>query len=250
MTERKDVKFALDGYSKSKPLTEGYIRKGGSNNATSQIQTRPPAPAPMKPAATPNQTASPPAQSGRWEFQKYCSKKCQRSDSKEKYLQGLYKPRKCRTCAVTYEKRQGRRMGFYCSDRCQKAFKRSLGVARSALIRATNKHMRIDFIDQEIVFRIQQWRCQMCGFKCDSSKSGTNHPLAPTLDHIISVTKGGEHTWDNVQTLCRKCNTIKSAGVMKVTPPLLGVDAQGKRRKTEENARKKAQTDLFETDRR
>lgn len=63
MTEHKDVKFT-DGYSKSKPLTEGYIRKGGSNNATSQIQTRPPAPAPMKPAATPNQTASPPAQSG------------------------------------------------------------------------------------------------------------------------------------------------------------------------------------------
>jgi hypothetical protein len=40
---------AMDGYSKSKPLTEGLVRKGGSNSATSQIQTRPAAPAPMKP---------------------------------------------------------------------------------------------------------------------------------------------------------------------------------------------------------
>ena len=54
MTEKKDHRsIAMDGYSKSTTLTEGYLRKGGTNNAISQIQTRPPAPAPMKPAATP-----------------------------------------------------------------------------------------------------------------------------------------------------------------------------------------------------
>ena len=36
------------GYTKTQPLTEGHIRKGGTNVA-SQIQTRPPAPAPMRP---------------------------------------------------------------------------------------------------------------------------------------------------------------------------------------------------------
>jgi hypothetical protein len=41
MTERKGPAIASDGYSKSKPLTEGYLRKGGSNAAVSQIQTRP-----------------------------------------------------------------------------------------------------------------------------------------------------------------------------------------------------------------
>jgi hypothetical protein len=44
-----------------KPLTEGYVVKGGHNPGTSQIQTRPPAPAPIpspKPAAAPT---SPPA---------------------------------------------------------------------------------------------------------------------------------------------------------------------------------------------
>jgi len=35
-----------DGYSK---LAEGYIRKGGTNTPTSQVQTRPPPPASMQP---------------------------------------------------------------------------------------------------------------------------------------------------------------------------------------------------------
>jgi hypothetical protein len=45
-----DSKMALDGYSKPSTLTEGYRRKGGSNTATSQIQTRPEPPAPIPPA--------------------------------------------------------------------------------------------------------------------------------------------------------------------------------------------------------
>ncbi len=42
--------MAMDGFSKVKPLSEGYITKGGVNS-TSRITTRPPAPAPMRPAA-------------------------------------------------------------------------------------------------------------------------------------------------------------------------------------------------------
>src|SRR5437868_1499180 len=52
MTEKKGPQIAADGYSKPKTLVEGYLRKGGSNAAVSQVQTRPPAPAPMKPAAS------------------------------------------------------------------------------------------------------------------------------------------------------------------------------------------------------
>lgn len=46
-------KATRDGYSKTPVLTEGYIRKGGSNSAVSQIQTRPDPPAPMQPASPP-----------------------------------------------------------------------------------------------------------------------------------------------------------------------------------------------------
>jgi hypothetical protein len=44
-----DRRVAMDGFSKVRPLTEGYIVKGGVNT-TSRITTRPPAPQPMRPS--------------------------------------------------------------------------------------------------------------------------------------------------------------------------------------------------------
>ncbi len=44
----------------TRPLTEGYVVKGGHNPGTSQIQTRPAAPAPIpapKPATPPTPTS-------------------------------------------------------------------------------------------------------------------------------------------------------------------------------------------------
>jgi hypothetical protein len=46
--------LARDGFIKTQALTEGTVRKGGTNAATSQIQTRPPAPVPMKSPASPS----------------------------------------------------------------------------------------------------------------------------------------------------------------------------------------------------
>jgi hypothetical protein len=37
----------MDGFGKVKPLTEGYVVKGGVNT-TSRITTRPPAPTPIR----------------------------------------------------------------------------------------------------------------------------------------------------------------------------------------------------------
>jgi 5-methylcytosine-specific restriction endonuclease McrA len=36
-------------------------------------------------------------------------------------------------------------------------------------------------------------------------------PLAPTVDHIIPVSRAGTHTWDNVQLAHALCNSMKSA---------------------------------------
>jgi len=64
MTDKKGPTMAQDGYSKSRSLTEGFVRKGGSNSAVSQIQTRPAPPAPMKPSTAQGPNATKPAQSG------------------------------------------------------------------------------------------------------------------------------------------------------------------------------------------
>jgi len=52
--------IAMDGFSKVRPINEGYVVKGGVN-ATSQIAARPPAPAPMRPAASGGSSSTPAA---------------------------------------------------------------------------------------------------------------------------------------------------------------------------------------------
>jgi 5-methylcytosine-specific restriction endonuclease McrA len=38
------------------------------------------------------------------------------------------------------------------------------------------------------------------------------HPLSPTVDHIIAISRGIKgHTWDNVQCACWECNVAKGA---------------------------------------
>lgn len=53
--------------------------------------------------------------------------------------------------------------------------------------------------------------CQICGKPIDkSSFSGKGcGPLYPTIDHIIPLSKGGNHVWDNVQLAHLKCNSMK-----------------------------------------
>ena len=68
------------------------------------------------------------------------------------------------------------------------------------------------------VFERDGWRCQICG--CDTPRElrgDRRAPNAPQLDHIIPMSKGGGHTWDNVQCACARCNNQKHARIL-VTP--------------------------------
>lgn len=55
-------------------------------------------------------------------------------------------------------------------------------------------------------------RCAICGEMCDpDDHSWTEYsgPMCPTIDHIIPMSKGGGHTWDNVQVAHAICNSKK-----------------------------------------
>lgn len=55
-------------------------------------------------------------------------------------------------------------------------------------------------------------RCGICGGTCDpNDHSWTDYfgAMSPTIDHIIPMSKGGGHTWDNVQVAHAICNSKK-----------------------------------------
>ena len=57
--------------------------------------------------------------------------------------------------------------------------------------------------------------CKLCGIKCDWTdiKINDNNSIVggayPSIDHIKPISRGGSHTWDNVQLAHHRCNSIK-----------------------------------------
>ena len=68
--------------------------------------------------------------------------------------------------------------------------------------------IKAESINSYAVFKKDNWTCRMCSTKVQKVNIYAND--AAELDHIIPISKGGTHTLDNVQTLCRQCNQFKS----------------------------------------
>lgn len=61
-------------------------------------------------------------------------------------------------------------------------------------------------ISSEVVFKRDGYRCQLCG---EPTEGVYPHPRSPSLDHIIPLSRGGEHTYANTQCACWICNVLK-----------------------------------------
>ena len=51
------------------------------------------------------------------------------------------------------------------------------------------------------IYQRDGYRCRLCGVSDKFTKL--------EIDHIVPIAKGGKSTYDNLQTLCHKCNTEK-----------------------------------------
>lgn len=74
---------------------------------------------------------------------------------------------------------------------------------------ARARGVEYESVDSSKVFARDGWRCQICGTATPKSRRGTNHSNAPQLDHRIPISKGGPHTYANIQCACRRCNMAK-----------------------------------------
>lgn len=143
----------------------------------------------------------------------YCSDECRKenarrearvSNSAKKQL----KERPCKECGKMFVPEYGNKRRKYCSDIC---LHRSMKRRRRQKERARMRNVKVETVDAMKVFKRDGWHCQLCGKKLNQKHKGTIKDSAPELDHIIPLSKGGEHSYRNTQCSCRKCNQEKGA---------------------------------------
>jgi 5-methylcytosine-specific restriction endonuclease McrA len=52
--------------------------------------------------------------------------------------------------------------------------------------------------------------CRICGRTVDFGKKAPD-PSAATIDHVVALARGGEHSYRNTQLAHLRCNTSKGA---------------------------------------
>jgi 5-methylcytosine-specific restriction endonuclease McrA len=75
--------------------------------------------------------------------------------------------------------------------------------------RAAKRNAKVEKVNAIDIFNRDNWTCQLCGEPVQRDAK-VPHFLAPTLDHIVPLAKGGSHTKENLQLAHFICNSRKS----------------------------------------
>jgi len=124
----------------------------------------------------------------------------------------------CKQCGTKYHFTMYWRNTSACSEECLSKRKRDIikRCRRNKKKKFGNHKKRAKYYGVEYepvnrlkVYKRDNWTCISCGVKVERTKEYAPHQAS--IDHIIPVSKGGSHTYDNVQTMCVTCNTLKGA---------------------------------------
>jgi len=81
---------------------------------------------------------------------------------------------------------------------------RQLASSRSNAIRLSRLYLAFkEVVDRDIVFSRSEGRCGICGLELLRSDF--------TVDHVVPLARGGEHSYANTQASHKKCNSRKGA---------------------------------------
>lgn len=134
---------------------------------------------------------------------KWCSEPCRHAGAGRLALECAVQCGECRRCGKAFCVSTQLAPGF-CSKLCNTRHNRSLRKAKKRSLVGEGENFTL----LEIAER-DGWHCHLCG------KAVPNQPYKardadPTIDHLIPVSKGGEHTRANVSLAHNRCNWERS----------------------------------------
>lgn len=141
---------------------------------------------------------------------KYCSEECvyvaQKRRQRERY-QATRKPRptyvvEC-PCETVFEASSP--TAIYCSDRCRRH-----AWGRTHRDRAAKYGRAYEAFTPRSVYERDGWACGICGDAIDPLSKWPDM-MCPSLDHIVPLSKGGDHRPDNVRAAHWLCNSYRGA---------------------------------------
>jgi hypothetical protein len=116
-------------------------------------------------------------------------------------LESLHQPLSCVECGQTWMRWERPGKYRYCSDDCAKRkAKRVAKRRRRAMIRSAPN---VESVDIRVVADRDGWMCHLCN---DPVSKG-----AWSIDHLVPLSKGGDHTYSNVKLAHHRCNTLRRA---------------------------------------
>jgi 5-methylcytosine-specific restriction endonuclease McrA len=90
--------------------------------------------------------------------------------------------------------------------------RRESGRKKARTRRARKLDTFVEHVDPQVVFERDSWTCHICD---EAINPGLRHPdpMSASLDHIIPLAKGGEHSYANSGTSHLRCNQRKHTKV-------------------------------------
>ena len=107
----------------------------------------------------------------------------------------------CIECSETFNAfgPNGKKLKF-CSRKCSKKHHHTNRRARK-------RKAFVEVVSVKKLAKWQGWKCYHCDCKIDSTKTAP-HPRSLTLEHLVPLSKGGEHSYANTVASCWDCNCI------------------------------------------
>ncbi len=152
---------------------------------------------------------------------RYCSIKCRTDNDRDRQQEYIAETERnhikrkiwCRECGKVNILEYGDKRRHFCSEACSS---RAMNRNKDNRVRNARRNGAYDnTITLAKLIERDEGICYICNMPVQAD-THYNHDKHPTIEHVVPISKGGTHTWDNVRLACRQCNTRKSVRIYEV----------------------------------